>query len=336
MPKFSLIVSAYKVEPYLRACLDSFRNQSFVDWEAICVDDGSPDGSGKILDEFAEKDVRFKVIHQQNRGVSAARNAGLEAASGEWLWFIDGDDMIVPRALQCLAEAIEDVGDSNLHVLTFGCESISGEMRPQSEGRIISSRYYDKFQRNIGGNFFSAAWSKLFRRSSLGNLRFWDCRYNEDAAFVIEYTFRGKGWLILDAALYSYRKRPGSTTCSRLSKESMALIFKTEGWLLDKALAAQRMMPEAEMGELLKVMHYRTFYTFEEGYFKLSPAERKELLPQWLVIQRRYIDVYPMSRKMRICISLAGFFNSGLLVKPIVVGLRDLNLLAHKVKALFR
>ena len=104
----------------------------------------------------------------------------------------------------------------------------------------------------------------------------------------------------------------------------MSLIFETEGWLLDKALEAKRIMPDAEMGTLFRVMHLRTFYTFEEGYFRLSSTERKELLPKWLMIQRRYIPIYQVSRKVRICVSLAGFFNSGVLVKPIVLKIYSL------------
>ena len=94
MPKISIIVPVYKVEKYLRRCLDSIVAQSFPDWECILVDDGSPDNSGKICDEYAGKDVRFKAIHQESAGVSAARNKGLDEAKGEWIGFVDSDDWI--------------------------------------------------------------------------------------------------------------------------------------------------------------------------------------------------------------------------------------------------
>lgn len=93
-PKISIIVPVYKVEKYLRRCLDSIVAQTFTDWECILIDDGSPDNSGKICDEYTEKDVRFRVIHQENKGVSAARNAGLDVANGEWIGFVDSDDWI--------------------------------------------------------------------------------------------------------------------------------------------------------------------------------------------------------------------------------------------------
>ena len=93
-PEISIIVPVYNVEQYLRRCLDSIRAQTFTDWECILIDDGSPDASGTICDEYAAKDCRFRVIHQENRGVSAARNAGLDAARGEWIAFVDSDDWI--------------------------------------------------------------------------------------------------------------------------------------------------------------------------------------------------------------------------------------------------
>ena len=91
-PTFSIIIPVYNVAAYLRECLDSVLAQTFGDWEAVCVDDGSTDGSGAILDEYAAKDVRFKVVHQANAGVSAARNSGMANASGEYITYLDGDD----------------------------------------------------------------------------------------------------------------------------------------------------------------------------------------------------------------------------------------------------
>ena len=100
MPKISIIVPVYQVEKYLRRCLDSIVAQTFTDWECILVDDGSPDNSGKICDEYAEIDNRFRVFHQENAGVSAARNKGLDVAKGEWITFVDSNDYIEEDYLQ--------------------------------------------------------------------------------------------------------------------------------------------------------------------------------------------------------------------------------------------
>ena len=90
----SIIIPVYKVEPYLRECLDSVASSPLDCWEAILVDDGSPDSCPQICDEYVAKDCRFRVIHQQNAGVAAARNVGVDAAQGEWIWFVDSDDMV--------------------------------------------------------------------------------------------------------------------------------------------------------------------------------------------------------------------------------------------------
>lgn len=93
-PKISVIIPVYNVEKYLRRCLDSIKNQTFTEWQAICVDDGSPDNCGKILDEYAAHDKRFIVVHKENGGVSSARNHGINLACGEYIHFMDADDFI--------------------------------------------------------------------------------------------------------------------------------------------------------------------------------------------------------------------------------------------------
>ncbi len=99
-PKISIIIPMYNVEKYLRRCLDSVLHQTFTDWQAICVDDGSPDNSGKIAEEYASRDKRFVVVHKENGGLSDARNAGLPKATGEYIMYLDSDDFIHPQAME--------------------------------------------------------------------------------------------------------------------------------------------------------------------------------------------------------------------------------------------
>lgn len=335
MAKFSLIISAYKVAPYLRACLDSCLKQTFTDWEAICVDDGSPDESGAILDEYAARDSRFKIIHQHNSGVSVARNVGLEAATADWLWFIDGDDMIVPCALQCLSEEIETHRHLPVHSISFDCEPVTCQMTPRQRGVVSSRQYFERIDSRVARTFYCAAWSKLFKRSAIGLTRYFDRRYREDTVFTIEYSVKGKGWLLLDAKLYSYRKRPGSTTCSNLSKARVAEIFEAENILLDRILDAQRNHPDADLTELIRTHHYQCYGTYEGGYFKLPAKERSELLSQWLALQRRFDGLYPFSPKIRMSIALVQVFRSGFLAKFFVQGLGKLNMAWHKLCVMF-
>ena len=107
MPKVSIIIPVYKVEKYLPDCLNSVLSQTFQDWEAICVNDGSPDNCGKILDEYAQRDKRIKVIIQENQGLSLARNNGLKQAKGEYILFLDSDDFIYPQLLEICVSLAE-------------------------------------------------------------------------------------------------------------------------------------------------------------------------------------------------------------------------------------
>ena len=95
-PLISVIVPVYKAEKYLPQCIESILAQTFTDFELLLIDDGSPDRSGEICDEYVRKDHRIRVFHQQNRGVSAARNLGLEQAVGEYIAFVDSDDYVLP------------------------------------------------------------------------------------------------------------------------------------------------------------------------------------------------------------------------------------------------
>jgi glycosyltransferase involved in cell wall biosynthesis len=120
MKTFSIIIPVYNVEAYLEQCLDSVINQTYGDFEAILIDDGSKDNSGRICDEYCAKDSRLKVIHKHNGGVSSARNDGIAAASGEYLIFLDSDDYLVLSALQMLHQAIST---DNCEMYMFGYQS---------------------------------------------------------------------------------------------------------------------------------------------------------------------------------------------------------------------
>ena len=120
-PLVSIIIPIYKVEPYLRCCLDSIVNQTYTNLEIILVDDGSPDGCPKICDEYAAKDNRIVVIHKENGGLSDARNAGLDVYKGDYVYFIDSDDIIPSNCIYALFEILSkenaDIASSSFEEL---------------------------------------------------------------------------------------------------------------------------------------------------------------------------------------------------------------------------
>ncbi len=117
----SIIIPVYKVEPYLRECLDNVAASTLDCWEAILIDDGSPDGCPQICDEYAAKDKRFRVIHQENAGVAAARNAGLNVAQGEWAWFVDSDDVVDMRPVGDMVTWLQ--GHKDVDLVMFDLET---------------------------------------------------------------------------------------------------------------------------------------------------------------------------------------------------------------------
>lgn len=128
MPRFSVIVPAYRVQAYLHACLDSVLNQSFKDHEIIVVDDCSPDACGPIADEYAVRDPRVGVVHlPHNSGLGPARNAGVARATGEYLLFLDGDDTFAPEALQTIADRLDATGRPDVLVYDYARTYWSGE-----------------------------------------------------------------------------------------------------------------------------------------------------------------------------------------------------------------
>jgi len=117
-PKISIIIPMYNVEKYLCRCLDSVLNQTFTQWQAICVDDGSPDNSGKIAEEYAARDKRFVVVHKENGGLSDARNAGFPYATGKYIMYLDSDDFIHPQTME-IAYNIAEKNKSDIASFTY-------------------------------------------------------------------------------------------------------------------------------------------------------------------------------------------------------------------------
>lgn len=211
----SIIVPVFNVEEYLRECLDSITQLKAVTWEAILVDDGSTDTSGQICDEYATQDSRFRVIHQKNAGVSAARNAGLDAAKCDWIWFVDSDDSINP-----------DFEISNPEMLDTS-DYVLFDMRKFRDGEELNSLEHQKDTvkfADLSKNDFLCKYQcnhhqRIFYKKTLvmndhhQRLAFsLGTRVGEDLEFQYKYLTRCQRPARLDAVLYNYRLREGSAT----------------------------------------------------------------------------------------------------------------------------
>lgn len=161
----SIIIPVYKVEKYLSRCLDSIRNQTFTNWECLLIDDGSPDNSGKICDEYAEQDHRFRVFHQKNAGVSAARNKGLDEAKGEWIGFVDSDDWIDNEMYNFM---YNNAIKHNADVVCCGIELFTNGKKEKVPFKDKSDIFY-KFQHYR--IYMHSPCNKLIKRSIIGDKR---------------------------------------------------------------------------------------------------------------------------------------------------------------------
>jgi len=208
-PKFSIIIPVYNVERYLRTCLDSILTQSFKDWEILLVDDGSPDGSPAICDEYAQKDVRIRVFHKENGGVSSARNLGLENARGEWVWYVDPDDWIEIDALKVLSKYIESYNpDTVIFGMRFTDEKgndLGNDVKKHKEGAVDS----------VFECFDYGPPSVLQKRDILekNNLRFTQgIRLGEDLELQYKFLMMCYKAVQIEEVLYIVLRRDGSAT----------------------------------------------------------------------------------------------------------------------------
>ena len=221
-PLLSVIVPVFRVEPYLRGCLDSITGQTCRDLEMILVDDGSPDGCGAICDEYARRDGRVKVIHQQNGGVSAARNAGLAAASGEWVGFVDGDDRIEPDMYRYLLELASAHGADLVQCATYFEEGTRVSVRAGFDGPPLAAGGIAALDGALWTKLTNSCCDKLFRRSLLEGLAFdEDCAMGEDLLFGVQALLRAEQLVLGGQPKYHYVQREDGTCLSAPTRQRL-------------------------------------------------------------------------------------------------------------------
>ena len=218
MELISVIVPVYNVEAYVAKCIESIQNQSYQHLEIILVDDGSTDDSGDICDQYAAYDDRIKVIHQENGGISAARNTGIEAANGDYITFVDSDDYIAPNMYEDMLHILKDNDLDILECTAFrdkdgtiieGCNDGSLEIFNRHEALKMAMH-----------DCFIAVWSQMYKRSAIGDVRFPVGRKFEDTA--VSYLFIANTNRVghINRCYYYYRLNPNSITQTSFDPKS--------------------------------------------------------------------------------------------------------------------
>lgn len=219
-PYFSIIIPVYNTDRYLCECLDSILCQKFVDWECICVDDGSTDNSGMILDEYKNKDNRIRVYHQKNLGVSAARNYGLKVALGEWISFVDSDDTIDSEYFNYFIKW-EEKADINFFNIIFYNERklensykfpLQKKANFDKHGEMLLNR---AFNEHFDG--FGLTHNKFIRGAIAKKITFnINVNFYEDEIYALEVCNQCKTFSFMEHQLYNYRIHDNGLTRGRV------------------------------------------------------------------------------------------------------------------------
>ena len=270
MPFFSIIVPVYKAEKYLKECVESIRNQTFSDFELILVDDGSPDASPQICDDYAKADPRVKVIHQANGGLSAARNSGLEIVTGEYVLFIDSDDFYYDET--ALASIREKLSKTPIDILLIGMYKYFQQAGKFEKNRIekIPESVGDRMRFLMQTNqFIASACDKVYSRKLLQktNIRFTPGQKSEDIEWCIKLLLEKPEIDVLPLNLYVYRKQNTESITANINQKHIHDIYQVlckyrafENLYLKHFLAVQyvqllaitNLVPSKELREILR------------------------------------------------------------------------------------
>lgn len=223
----SVIVPAYNAERFLARCADSILAQTHQNLELILIDDGSTDRTGIICDEYAARDARVVVIHQENKGVSAARNAGIDKSAGEYLVFVDADDALLPDGLEQLLFEIR-LADADIGCGT-GCRVREGEIvfAPVSSGRRRMLEGLDSLKGSLMDRGFTySACANIYRKAFVGDTRFMEGkRVHEDTFFLFECFCAQPRMVLFDKCVYINYITEGSASRSGFSEKMLDMLF---------------------------------------------------------------------------------------------------------------
>ncbi|MGW2173664.1 bifunctional glycosyltransferase/CDP-glycerol:glycerophosphate glycerophosphotransferase [Streptomyces sp. NPDC001705] len=224
MPRFSVILPCFKVQGFLRECLDSVLDQSFRDIEVVAVDDCSPDGSGAILDEYAARDDRLRVLHlEENVGLGRARNAGLPHATGDYLFFLDSDDTLTPGALRAMADRLAETADPEVLVFDYARTYWWGGTRRNALARVLAEAGEGTF--TAAGHpeildLLMVVWNKVYRRDFVEREGFtFPPGYYEDTPWTFPVMFSAERIATLDRICLNYRQRRQGNILSTTSRK---------------------------------------------------------------------------------------------------------------------
>ncbi len=308
MAKISIIVPVYKVEPYLRRCVDSVLGQTYPDFELVLVDDGSPDNCGRICEEYAQKDSRVHVIHRENGGLSAARNTGIDyvlhCGQSQWITFLDSDDWIDAHLLEYLLEGVRQYGC---------CISVCGHM--ETNGEVPAAQESPVFSQWSAEDFYlqekvnaTIAVAKLYHRDCFREMRYPVGKLHEDEYVTYRLLFVQEQIVFCDLPLYYYFQNTAGITKSRWNPRRLDLVEALQGqiaWFEEHGF--HRACEQAVMGYTFNLCKHSRLcresdleVSEKNRYLKeLAQLQKEAVSKYWPVFCRRrnlsvFAELYPV------------------------------------------
>lgn len=268
----SIIVPVYNVEKYLDECARSLVGQTYSNLEIILVDDASPDRCGEICDRWAQADSRIRVIHKKNGGAASARNAGIDAATGDYICFVDSDDAVDPEYIRHFVQTLEaNRADAAVCGFYFwsqsGVEACTGETAP---GLYRCEEYMLRFLKDWS---CSLLWNKLFKREAIGNIRMEEGHKVDDEYFTYQVCMNCKLVAVSDRCLYRYRLRASSVMQDMAAVQEKIMLDRIQ-YNVDRYRNVSAKMPKLEAAYFVHTLDTLTRYWHHS---KDMPAAQQEI-----------------------------------------------------------
>lgn len=293
MAKLSIIVPIYNVEKYLPKCIDSILGQTYKDLELILVNDGSPDNSAKICDEYAQKDDRVIVIHKPNGGVSSARNAGLDRATGQYIGFVDPDDYITSDMYELMIKKLE-VSNANMAICGYDYMSENGKVeRPYliRENELLTQKQFISMQFDMPPTVRHGVVNKLFTADIFNKIRFPEGLHSSEDVYVLtEYAKKISKAVFIHQPLYKNLVRIGSATHGGLKIEDLAASFHAHEKMHREAVSLYPELKSHSFAFLMDVCMLK--YNEAKQKAVMLDSEQKKQVEEHIKYMRKFIRRY--------------------------------------------
>lgn len=302
MPKVSVIIPVYRAEKFIHECIESVLNQTHTDLELILVDDGSPDNSGVICDEYALKDNRIKVYHQTNGGVCVARNKGLDMATGDYILFLDSDDYMPTDAVETLYNDATQ-NDADIAIGRMFCNTESAEFDNNiqvwtgTEGLIKESEDHPALY---------GCWSKLFKRELVEDVRFVEGRkVHEDGYFLFLTLIKLPTITVRNKCTYIYRYNPDSASHEAFSEKYFDVLY----FFNEKKKIVDEQFPELseKFNNKLVKAHITMLHLFCKTKEKKYNKDVKNSIKMVRKYSKYFVPAVPGEKKFFLIVKYGGY-----------------------------